>query len=284
VAHSLQKVDPDLQIEWVWITTQGDRLSRESLRELGGKGLFVKEIEQALLAGTIDLAVHSAKDLPASLPPGLIVSATPPRASPFDLLISKEPLDEKKRLRVGTSSLRREVQIREKYPHWEIVPLRGNLDTRWEKVNRGILDLIVVAEAGVRRLWEEPPGWYQVANWMLPAPCQGILAIEMKEERKDLKPLLQEIHDRNTGVIFSCERRVMERVGGGCLVPFAVLAEIREERISLTARLWDGEGNPRGSFRGEVELSRAMELADRAGESLLSGVPPSSGIEMQGEM
>lgn len=271
IGRTLLEVDPRLQIEWVWITTQGDRLTEIPLREIGGKGLFVKELEEALLNDEIDLAVHSAKDLPAHLPPGFMVAATPSRASPFDLFLSFQPLDEKKRLKVGTSSLRREIQILERYPHWEIVPMRGNLDTRWRKVKEGVVDLIAVAEAGVRRLWGEPPGWYKVADWIIPAPCQGILAIEVAEKRKDLLSLLEQIHDPSTGIIFDCERRVMEKVGGGCLVPLAVLAEIQGERITLTARLWDSKGNPQGSFRGEDELSGAIELAERAAKSLLEG-------------
>lgn len=272
VVQALKAKNSHLEVEWVWFVTQGDRLRHRFVRDSGGKELFTKELEEALSQGLIDLAIHSGKDLPSRLPQGLKIAATPRRATPYDLILSREPLDFRKRLKVGTSSLRRAVQIHERYPHWEIVPLRGNLDTRWRRVERGELDLIVVAEAGVERLWGSPPGYSKRAHWMLPAPCQGILAIEVAESSHFLFPILERIHDPDTGIVFACERKVMELVGGGCTLPFAALAKKEGEEIFLTAKIWDEGWKLKGSFTGVAPASDAFSLAKRAAHKLL-GMP-----------
>ncbi len=268
VSERLRHIHCGLETELVVIKTTGDKVLDAPLAKIGSKGVFVKEIEEALLEGRIDLAVHSMKDLPSKLPEGLIVGAVPEREDPRDVLISRDGLPFEalpEEGRVGTSSLRRRVQLRRILPRWEVLPLRGNLDTRLRRLQEGRFDAIVVAAAGLKRLGlveflkhPLPP------EVMLPAAGQGALAVECREG-DPLTDLLQGIHHPQTALEVAAERAFLQRMGGGCQVPMGALARFDEGEVCLKAMVSSLEGDR--LFAGE-EKGRDPErvgtlLADR---------------------
>ncbi|MBI1894535.1 MAG: hydroxymethylbilane synthase, partial [Candidatus Rokubacteria bacterium] len=200
----------DLTVELIIIKTSGDRFAQADLRQIGGKGLFVKEIEEALLAGTIDLAVHSLKDLPAEIPRGLALAAFTEREDPRDVLISREPgglATLRLGAHVGTSSLRRAVQLLNRRSDLRVEPLRGNLDTRLRKLHDSPLDAIVVAAAGLRRLDVDPPHASVLSpEIMLPAVGQGILALETRGDNETLAHRLERLDHPTSRVAAVAER------------------------------------------------------------------------------
>jgi hydroxymethylbilane synthase len=225
VADRLRERLTDTAVELVTIRTKGDILQDVSLAKIGGKGLFIKEIEEALLEGEIDLAVHSMKDLPAALPEGLTIAATPPREDPRDVLISRDnlPLEALAAgARIGTGSLRRSAQLRHRFPHLEIVSLRGNLDTRIRKIDTGGLDGVILAAAGIRRMgWEAKISQWLPVSVMLPAVGQGILAIETRRSDAALVRAVGLLNDPVAACEAEAERAFLARLGGGCQLPIA---------------------------------------------------------------
>ena len=219
VKSRLEEIHPGLRVTLVHIKTTGDKLDFP-LYKVGGKGLFVKEIEDALLRGEVDLAVHSAKDLPALIPEGLMLMALPEREDPRDVLISRDgkrwseiPVGG----RVGTSSLRRSAQLLSLRPDLKIVPLRGNLDTRIKKLSSLKLDAIVLASAGLRRLgWESRISEYFEPEVMLPAIGQGVLAIEGRLGDERVKRLVFPLNHDPTSSSLTAERAFLKRLEGGC--------------------------------------------------------------------
>jgi len=221
----------------VVIKTSGDRLADASLAQIGGKRLFVKEIEDALLAGEIDLAVHSSKDMPAVLPAGLQVGAVLRREDPHDAVVlpgsgqTGLTIDEVvrrlgERPRIGTSSTRRIAQLVRLFPEATFAPVRGNLGTRLKKLDAGEYDALVLAAAGLRRLGREDRIAAAVpADVCVPAPGQGIIAVEVREEDNRVLRAVQSIDDRDASVALRAERTVVTRLGGGCQMPIGVLAE-----------------------------------------------------------
>lgn len=279
----IEEHNPDVVVNLVPIKTQGDKIEIP-LFKMGGKGLFVKEIEEALLQEQVDLAVHSAKDLPGQIPEGLSLLAFPPREDPRDALICRQAglgnkLPEKGK--VGTSSLRRQAQLRHHRPHLEIVPLRGNLDTRLRKLYSLNLDAIIVAAAGLHRLgWQEKITAYLEPEVMLPAIGQGTLAIEGREEDEGLRKILHPLNDLTTQQCFLAERSFLQRVGGGCQVPIAGWARIESGKLILTALVAavDGKKVVRGEISGlpqegqELGKKLAEDLLARGGQDILSEV------------
>jgi len=230
--------------EIVVIRTSGDRMAEARLSEIGGKGLFVKEIEEALLAGTIDLAVHSSKDMPAQIPDGLEVRATLPREDPRDALVLPAPagtlsFDEAvQRLgespRIGTSSVRRVAQLTGLLPHAQFVPFRGNLDTRLRKLDQGDVDGIVLAAAGLRRLDQAGRITALVpADACVPAPGQGIVAVETRAGDAATAALVAQVGDADALDALQAERAVVAALGGGCQMPIGAHATISGDRITL---------------------------------------------------
>ena len=232
--------------EEVVIKTSGDRLSEANLSEIGGKRLFVKEIEDALLNREIDLAVHSSKDMPAVLPEGLAIAAVLPREDPRDAMIlpqqaSHASLDDVISAlggapRIGTSSVRRTAQLARLLPHARFLPIRGNLDTRLRKLDAGDYDALVLAAAGLRRLKHEhrisvplPP------DTCVPAPGQGIVAIEIRSDDTRMRELLSAIDDADAAAALQAERAVVERLGGGCQMPIGAYAEMSGATIRVSA-------------------------------------------------
>jgi len=275
VAALLQRQYPALQIDLVVIKTSGDIQKDVPLAKIGGKGLFIKEIEEALLAGTVDLAVHSMKDLPAELPEGLQIAAVPLREDPRDVLISgtgQEVDDLPAGARIGTGSLRRIVQLRSWRPDLEIVPIRGNLDTRIRKLKQGEFDGILVAAAGIRRMgWAEQVTQFIPAEKMLPAVGQGVLCLETRCGEEDLDALLAFLEDGRTRREVTAERAFLRRLGGGCTLPVAAFAEERGEALTLRGLV--GSLDERTMLRHQLQgpADKAAELGAELADTLLDG-------------
>jgi hydroxymethylbilane synthase len=215
--------------------TKGDRILDVTLAKVGGKGLFVKEIEEDMLRGGIDLAVHSMKDVPAELPAGLLLGAVSLREDPRDCWISKHGIPFSQLpagAKVGTSSLRRQAQIRRWRPDVEVVPLRGNLGTRLRKLEETDLDGIVLAAAGLHRLgWEAKITEYFPPEQFIPAVGQGALGVECREDDEAILTLLQAVHDTETAACVQAERAFLHRLEGSCQVPLGAYARWENGRI-----------------------------------------------------
>ncbi|HEX6766229.1 MAG TPA: hydroxymethylbilane synthase, partial [Polyangiaceae bacterium] len=243
----IARLDPLLPIEELTVQTTGDRVQDRPLSEIGGKGLFVKEIEEALLAGRADIAVHSMKDVPPELAPGLIIGCIPVREDPRDVLVSKSgaTLDElAPGSRVGTTSLRRRVQLLALRPDLEIVPLRGNVDTRLRKCREGVVDAILLARAGLVRLGlsDVPTEVLDPARF-LPAVGQGALAVEQRAGDDDASRLLAQVAHRETALCVVAERGVLAAVGGDCQTPIAAYALRRDSELWLRGLLSERDGS-----------------------------------------
>jgi hydroxymethylbilane synthase len=227
------------------IRTAGDRHADHSLVSIGGKGVFVKEIEDALLEGTIDLAVHSFKDLPTTQPDGLIIACVPPREDPRDILVgrgSPSLATLRRGAVIGTGSPRRACQVRSARPDVTIKDLRGNVDTRLVKLQRGDYDAILLALAGLRRLGADVEGTVLDLDRMVPAVGQGAMAIETRAGDTEATGALLSLHDPATAAVVAAERAFLRGLGGGCQAPIAAVATIEAERLSLRGLVGDPEG------------------------------------------
>ncbi len=227
-------------VELVTITTSGDKQVDQPLQESGGKGLFVKEIEEALLAGNVDFAVHSAKDLPMALPEKLMIAATPPRADPRDVWVGHQGRDWDRLpagATVGTSSLRRQAQLLAARPDLKVVPFRGNIDTRLRKVAEGQVAGTFLAAAGLDRAAIHPPqAMWLPTDKFIPAACQGILALECRTDDADVRALLAHLHDAQTFAAYNAERAIVAAFSGSCLAPVAAYAEPRIGKTSSASQ------------------------------------------------
>jgi hydroxymethylbilane synthase len=262
---------PQYETELVKIKTTGDKITDVPLAQVGGKGLFVKEIETALLGGRIDLAVHSMKDMPAEIPPGLCIGAMPERENPLDVLISRNGQlfeDLSKGARLGSSSLRRGAQVRHVRPDVTVHPLRGNLDTRIRKLETEGLDAIIVAAAGVKRLGLKARiTEYLPEAIMLPAIGQGALAIETREDDDSICRLIAPLDHRETRLAVESERAFLARLEGGCQVPIAARAKVVGDELQITGLVAEVDGSVllRETSTGPVDQHEKLgvELADR---------------------
>jgi hydroxymethylbilane synthase len=272
VKSALIEKFPSLAVDLVTIKTKGDKILDVPLANVGGKGLFVKEIEEALLDGRVDLAVHSMKDMPAELPQGLCVGPIPKRETPSDVLISREnhPLAQlSHRARIGTSSLRRAAQLRHARPDLSIVPLRGNLDTRLKKLDAAEddLDAIVLAAAGVKRLGlENRITEYLDSAVMLPAVGQGALCIEIRENNPEVAEKLDVLNHPSTRAAVLGERAFLKRLEGSCQIPIAAHGTIKSGQFILDGLVSDidGESIIRDSRSGSEDASEqiGVDLAE----------------------
>ena len=259
VKSALQKLYPGCEVTILGMTTRGDQILDKTLSKIGGKGLFVKELETALANGEADLAVHSLKDVPMELPKGFELGAIMSREDPRDAFISNEytSLDELPTGSVvGTSSLRREAQLRVAYPLLKIEPLRGNLDTRLAKLDRGEYAAIILAAAGLKRLGM-PERIKQLIEpeFSLPAAGQGALGIEIKQDRADMRAWLAPLNDNEAAFRVFAEREVSRRLGGSCEVPLAAYAQ------------WQGSQGDTLELRALVASQDGQQIVRSAGNA-----------------
>lgn len=282
VRAQLLELYPDLSIELEKIVTKGDKVLDVTLSKVGGKGLFVKEIEQALLDKQIDLAVHSLKDMPAELPKGLVIGCVPVREDPRDCLLSRDGLTLEELPTgsvVGTSSLRRQAQILAIRPDLTVESIRGNLDTRIAKLRDGKFDAIILAVSGLKRLnLSDEISEYLSTVAMLPAVGQGALAIECREDDKEILTLLQGIHDPVTGNAVKAERAFLQAIEGSCHLPVAGYGIWKEDRVHLTGLVASPTGKPLvkgieiGANPIEVGKQLAQKLMEQGAKEILATV------------
>ena len=272
IRDRLRELYPQSEINILGMTTQGDQILDISLSKIGGKGLFIKELEQALEDGRADIAVHSMKDVPMNMPPGFMLAAITEREDPRDAFVSNKytHLDELPAGGiVGTSSLRRESQLRARYPHLQVQPLRGNVQTRLRKLDEGQFAAIILAAAGLKRLELT----YRITSLLepeisLPAVGQGALGIECRDNRADLASLMQPLHHAETAYCVEAERAMSRVLGGSCQVPLGGFAEITDDVLTLRGFV----ANPDGTNMINDKLSGKPEdgitLGQRLAESL----------------
>ena len=246
VIQLLQAAQPGLECNEYIITTTGDRVLDRPLPEIGGKGLFTSELEDALLSGNVDAAVHSLKDLPVEDTPGIVVAAVPEREAAHDVLVSADGWtisNLPEGARVGTCSTRRTAQLLARRPDLTILPLRGNVDSRVRKVLTGEYDAIVLAQAGLTRLGLQAHiSEVFPLEVMLPAPGQGALAVQCREDDAETRERLVAIHDPLTAAAVGAERAFLSSLGGGCSLPVAAFAEKNNGTIILTGAVLSADG------------------------------------------
>ncbi len=252
------------------ITTSGDRFQSGPLKEVGNKGLFTKEIEEALLAGTIDLAVHSLKDVPTFIPDGLKIVATPEREDPRDAMIGRTLAEVPKGGRIGTGSLRRIAQISAARPDVTVEPVRGNVDTRLRKLDEGQFDAIVLAAAGLRRLgWGDRIAEYLDPAIMCPAVGQGSLAIETRDDGGPAHLACLKLNHPPTNAAITAERAVLGALGGGCQVPVGAYAVVSGDTLSIQAVVSSPDGKTLIRRSGSGPVGDAATIGARIGGELL---------------
>ena len=269
VKGQLESLGEQVRIEI--IHTTGDKITDVALSKVGTKGLFTKEIEEALLDGRIDLAVHSLKDMPTDLPAGLTLAAIPQREDPRDALVGKKLADLPDRCQVGTSSLRRAAQLRATRPDLRIENIRGNVDTRLRKLDEGLYDAIVLASAGLRRLGLKDRITEMLdPRVMCPAVGQGALAIETRSDAGRAQEICARLEHLETRTAVTAERAVLASLGGGCQVPIGAYAVIRDHRVSLEAVVVSPDGATVIRKQTSGPVDQAAQLGRDLGDALLA--------------
>lgn len=260
--QALRERYPGIDIEIVHIATTGDVRTDSPLSELGGRGVFVQEIEKALANGEIDAAIHSAKDLPIQLGEGLTIAAVLKRANPCDCMVTMKAFSREDSLVIGTGSRRRTAAFGRLFPEAQFRDIRGNVDTRLNKLYAGEYDAIILAQAGLERLGLQEDARFQFRTFgteeVLCAPCQGIIAAECREDSPAAE-LLQEVNDAATYCCFETERCVLERLGAGCTMPVGALAVCEGDRIRLSVTK-DSLHRAEGTAAREKRFELAEEL------------------------
>jgi hydroxymethylbilane synthase len=288
VKLQIEKKFPDVRVELVKITTKGDKILDVPLAKIGDKGLFTKEIEDAMLRGEVDIAVHSLKDVPTKLPEGLKLMAFSDREDPRDALLSngKYTLSNlPEGAVVGTSSLRRRAQLKIIRPDLRIEDLRGNVDTRIRKLKEGNYDAIILAAAGVKRLgWEEEIDEILSPSVMIPSVSQGILGIEGREGDKEVESIVREaVNSTDSEVAATIERAFLRTVEGGCQVPLGCYAVVNGERVHVRAFISDLNGEFFHKEEGVFDV-KDLEEADKLGVSVAERLLSAGGREILEEL
>lgn len=281
IAECIRTEYPEIEVILLHIMTTGDKILDVPLAKIGGKGLFTKEIESAMLNGEIDLAVHSLKDMPTQLPPGLLLAAITDRVDPGDALISPKygTIDNLPQgAKVGTSSLRRKAQLLKYRPDLKISDLRGNLDTRLKKMETEGLDAIILAVAGLKRLgWQDLITQVLPNDICLPAVGQGALAIEARTNDLEIRTMLEFLNHQETRWAVEAERAYLAEVEGGCQIPIGVYGYIEQDLLVLEAAILsvDGKRQIRQTISGQpskgMQLGRmlAQDMLDKGGREIL---------------
>ena len=289
VKAEIQKKYPQITVELEHIKTKGDKILDSPLAKIGGKGLFVKELEVSMLDGETDIAVHSLKDVPTELPEGLEISVITKRETPWDAFVSNtyrtfDELPEK--AVVGTSSLRRIAQLQKKRPDLEFKTLRGNVNTRLSKLDEGQYDAIILAAAGLIRLGLEDRITEMLSfDLSIPAIGQGVVCIESRVDDKDVLGVIEHLKDKETAITVEAERALLKRLNGGCQVPLAGHAVVNDNQLTLTGMLADPDGSrfirieKSGSIgeAGSIGIAMGEELLKKGGRDILADV----GIEAE---
>ena len=274
VSERIKVLFPTIQTQLVKMVTRGDKILDSPLAKIGGKGLFVKELEQGMLEGHADIAVHSMKDVPVTFPDGLHLAAILEREDPTDAFVSNHysSLDElPENARIGTSSLRRQCQIKATFPHAEILSLRGNVNTRLAKLDAGDYDAIILASAGLKRLGMG----HRIAQCLptqvsLPAIGQGAIGIECRIDDAQVNAILKALNDESTAICVTADRAMNAKLNGGCQVPIAGFAQIENDEISMRGLVGDPDGSViyRAEKRGPI--SQAFAIGESIADDLLS--------------
>ena len=283
VADALAALPNVTQVDLVPLTTRGDEVLDRSLQKIGGKGLFIKELEVAMEAGDADIAVHSMKDVPADMPQGFCIAAVLERANPADALVGKSLADLKQGARIGSSSLRRQAQLLALRPDIRVEPLRGNVNTRLKKLEDGEYDAIVLACAGLERLGlESKISETFLPEQMLPAAAQGVIGIECSNDRTELLQVLSTLNHEATATTTTAERAVAAHLNADCQSPVATFGVIKGSTLSLEAMVASPDGRTiiRERVSGSIDepellgANLASKLQDMgAGELLAQGGP-----------
>jgi hydroxymethylbilane synthase len=274
VRDTLLDIEPELDVELVKLTTQGDKMLDTSLAKVGGKGLFIKELEQRLLDHTADIAVHSLKDVTVSLPDGLALVTYCKREDPRDAFVSNNfasLADLPEGARVGTSSLRRQCQLRARYPHLQIIGLRGNVNTRLAKLDAGEFDAIILATAGLKRLGMQERIRESIAtDILLPAVGQGVVCIETRADDNELIAMLKHLNDNKTEICVIAERAVNRALEGGCQVPIGAFAEFTsDQQLHVRGLVGDPDGGEVLHASETGAPAEAESLGSRVAQALL---------------
>jgi hydroxymethylbilane synthase len=268
VAARLQQAFPGLKTELVKMVTRGDKILDAPLAKVGGKGLFVKELEQGMLEGIADIAVHSMKDVPVEFPEGLHLAVILEREDPTDAFVSnryKSLAELPSTARIGTSSLRRQCQIKAQFPQAEILSLRGNVNTRLAKLDAGEYDAIILASAGLKRLGMGERITARLSpDESLPAMGQGAIGIECRVDDAEIHEYLSVLHDAETSIRVSAERAMNARLNGGCQVPIAGFAEVQGSNLFMRGLV----GNPDGSILYRAEGNSSLDLPEQLGQQI----------------
>lgn len=284
VARQLKIHHPELHVELVTMTTKGDKILDTPLAKVGGKGLFVKELETGMLEGRADIAVHSMKDVPVAFPDGLHLPVILEREDPRDAFVSNQysSLDDlPENARIGTCSLRRQTQLREKMPNIQILDLRGSVNTRLEKLDQGNFDAIILASAGLKRLgYAERITQAINTEQSLPAVGQGAIGIECRIDDERVNSLIAPLNHSQTAIRVSAERAMNTRLNGGCQVPIAGFAELDGDKLSMRGLVGfpDGSALFRSQRQGAAEDAEAIGIAvaedilSQGGDSALQAV------------
>ena len=283
VAQKLARLDRVSDVSLVPLSTRGDEILDKSLQKIGGKGLFIKELEVAMQAGDADIAVHSMKDVPAEMPAGFCIAAVLERANPTDAFLSGDGRTLAKMpsgARIGSSSLRRQAQLRAERPDIEVIPLRGNVNTRLRKLADGDYDAIVLASAGLERLGMQHHITEEFSvERMLPAAAQGVVGIECLAERIELRDILEQLNDPVSALTTAAERAVAATLDANCQSPVASFAVVEDQRLAVRALVGSTDGTciMRARISGGIDnpsqlgANLARQLLEQGAGELLTG-------------